>query len=71
MDLRTWLNQTPADERGRVAKEASTSVGYLWQLAGGHRKASIELAKALETATGGQVTRSDLRPDIWEAGNAA
>lgn len=38
--LRGWLAATSAEERERVAREARTSVAHLWQLAGGHRKAS-------------------------------
>ena len=71
MNLRDWLNSVDSNERERVADAAGTSVGYLWQIAGTHRKASTGLAKAIEVATDGAVTRHDLRPDIWEQGAAA
>jgi DNA-binding transcriptional regulator YdaS (Cro superfamily) len=71
MNLRDWLNSVDSTERERVAGAAGTSVGYLWQLAGTHRKPSTDLAKAIEAATAGVVARHDLRPDIWEQGAAA
>lgn len=66
MDIRTWLSGADKPERERVAREAGTSVAYFFQLAGGHRNASIELAKRIERATGGLVSRRDLRPDFFD-----
>ena len=63
--LRTWLSKTPPEQRQRVAEDAETSVAYLWQLSGGHRKASLEMAKRLQDATEGQLTIEGLRPDIF------
>lgn len=62
--LREWLHGATDSERERVAAEAGTSVAYLWQLSGGHRKASIELASRLQFASDGALTVSGLRPDI-------
>lgn len=62
--LRGWLAATSAEERERVAREARTSVAHLWQLAGGHRKASPSLAERLQDASGGQITIAGLRPDL-------
>jgi DNA-binding transcriptional regulator YdaS (Cro superfamily) len=36
----------------------------------GSRMASVRMAKAIEKATGGAVTRHDLRPDIYDAPTA-
>lgn len=63
--LRDWLGQTNDPERQAMASRADTSVAYLWQLAGGHRKASLEMAKRLQDASGGQLTIQGLRPDIF------
>ena len=63
--LQQWLSKTPNDQREAVAEEAKTTVAYLWQLSGGHRKASLELAKRLRDATGGALTIEGLRPDIF------
>ena len=64
------MEATTADEREEVAKQAGTTVDYLWQLAGGHRKPSVELAKRLEAASkkiGKHMRRHELRSDIWDA----
>jgi len=63
--LRDWLGQTNNEERQALADRARTSVAHLWQLAGGHRKASLELAKRLEDASRGALTIEGLRPDIF------
>lgn len=64
MQLREWLRGATENERDALAKGAGTSVAYLWQLAGGHRKASIELASRLQAASNGAITVAGLRPDI-------
>lgn len=63
--LRKWMADTPTDQREAVAKKAETSVAYLWQLSGGHRKASLELAKRLQDASKKQLTIEGLRPDVF------
>lgn len=62
--LRDWLAKTPAPMRELVAKSAGTTVGHLWQLAGGHRKASAELAERLQDSSKGEITIAGLRPDL-------
>lgn len=62
--LREWLAKTPPDRREEVAKKAGTTVGYLWQLAGGHRKAAPEIAERLQEASEGEITIAGLRPDL-------
>ncbi|WP_178112101.1 hypothetical protein [Pseudomonas sp. SJZ085] len=51
--LRDLLANAANDRRQDVAAAAKTTVGHLWQLAGGHRKASAELAERLQDASGG------------------
>ena len=51
MQLKEWMNKATAEEREALAKAASTSVGYLWQISGYHRKPSSYLAKDLEQAS--------------------
>lgn len=63
--LRDWLAKASTEQRETLAKEARTSVAYLWQLAGGHRKASLKLAKALQDASSGALTIEGLRPDVF------
>lgn len=69
--LRNWLGQTKDAQRQELAEEAGTSVAYLWQLAGGHRKASLELAKRLQDASRRELTIEGLRPDIFGGSKAA
>ncbi|GAB2798936.1 hypothetical protein GCM10027040_27370 [Halomonas shantousis] len=69
--LRDWLAQAPEAKREQVAASANTTVPYLWQLAGGHRKASLEKAKRLQDASGGELTIEGLRPDIFGTHQAA
>ena len=62
--LRDWLANATNDRRQAVAAAAKTTVGHLWQLAGGHRKASAELAERLQDASGAEITIAGLRPDL-------
>ncbi|QKZ05854.1 hypothetical protein [Pseudomonas eucalypticola] len=62
--LRDWLANATNVRRQDVAAAAKTTVGHLWQLAGGHRKASAELAERLQDASAGEITIAGLRPDL-------
>ncbi|NNA99257.1 transcriptional regulator [Pseudomonas gessardii] len=64
--LRDWLARASNDRRQLVAATAKTTVGHLWQLAGGHRKASADLAERLQDASGGEITIAGLRPDLLD-----
>lgn len=52
-------------KRGELAATVGYSPDYLWQVATDRRKASHKLARAIEEATHGSVTRYTLRPDIF------
>ena len=49
--LREWMSATCAAEHSILAKLAKTSRGHLYQLAGGHRVASAQLAGRIEQAS--------------------
>lgn len=66
MEVKEWLKRHLEKERKALALQVGTSVNYLYQLAGGHRQASPELAKKIEEATEGAITKQELRPDIWD-----
>ena len=66
IQISEWLNSHCDSERKQLAESAHTTVGYLWQLAGGHRKASLELASRLSTASKGSLTLEGIRPDLAE-----
>lgn len=65
MKLLTYIEGM--DRRRELAAACGASPDYLWQIATGwnKRKASHELARRIEEATAGEVTRHDLRPDIY------
>lgn len=64
LHLREWLASASVERREEVAAKAGTSVGHLWQLAGGHRRASADLAGRLQVASGSEITIAGLRPDL-------
>lgn len=59
------------DRRAALARALDASPDYLWQIGKGIRKASFKLAKEIEEATGGTITRHDLRSDIFGIGPKA
>lgn len=63
MDLHTYIADT--GRRRALADTVNANPDYLWQVATGRRNASTSLATAIEAATGGEVTRASLRPDVW------
>ncbi len=50
--MRDYLRRASKAERDDVAVVCNGSVGYLYQVAGGHRYASAYMAMRLEEATG-------------------
>lgn len=48
-----------------MAADAECSAAVLYMIAKGFKRAGHKLAKSIETATAGKVTRYDLRPDIF------
>lgn len=57
--------------RAKVAEAIGTSDQYLYQIETGRRKASRLMAMAIERETAGQVTRQQLRPDLYPTEVAA
>lgn len=66
MELKAYYQLLSTEQRRALATALSTSVPYLSQLAHGHRRASVAKAKSIEVATGGEVCRHELRPDIFD-----
>lgn len=71
MDLKTHLNSLNRRGKEQFALRLGTSVGFLAQIAYGHRRCSPDLAIAIERETGGAVTVADLRPEFAESLRAA
>lgn len=63
-DMQAWLTNASTDERQRVAEHSGISVGYLWLIAGGHRKPSEDVATKLHRATNGQVSAFSFFPKL-------
>lgn len=65
MDLKTYISDMAV--RRQLARACGTKPEYLWQISKEWRgrKPSVELAKKIEDATDGIVTRHDLRPDVF------
>lgn len=71
MDLKTYLNPLSRAGKEQLAVQLGTSVGFLSQIAYGHRRCSPDLAIAIERETGGSVTVADLRPEFAKTLKAA
>ena len=59
--LMDWLNNATAEQ----IKKTGASPSQIRLIAYGHRKAAPEYASLIEAATGGLVTRQQLRPEDW------
>lgn len=69
MTLTEYLKTLDADGKEVYARACGTSLGYLYLIAGGHRKASPGVnGNALKIAeqSGWLVTPHELRPDIYQ-----
>jgi hypothetical protein len=63
-DMQSWLSTASVSERERVATAAGISMGYLWLIAGGHRKPSEEVATQIHSATSGRVSAFSFFPKL-------
>lgn len=60
-----WLGMEPT-EREQFAMRCGVSPAYLDHVSTGYRKASVgKLAPRIEQESQGQVTRQELRPDVF------
>lgn len=62
--LKQYLKEIGKKEAKKLAEQCGTTLGYLLQVAGGHRKAGESLAIELEKATNKRVLCEQLRPDV-------
>lgn len=65
MELLKYI-ETP-ERHAQLAKDVGTSQGWLWQIATGWRgkRASAEMAVKIEVASKGEISRAELRPDLF------
>ncbi len=69
MNAAEFIRVYGLDEAEKVSKAAGTKLVYFRQIATKFRTPSPRLAKKLEKASKGRLSRQSLRPDIW--GDAA
>ena len=63
--LLAYINNSSLDERARFCSSVGTTEGYLRKACSTSQKIGPMLCVSIERATGGAVTRRDLRPDDW------
>lgn len=68
--LRTYLTTLNSEEQAAYARRASTSIGYLRKAMSKGQRFDGALARLLHIESGGCVCLTDLRPDIWPAGES-
>lgn len=66
MDLTQYLGLTEAPTASELARKAGVSPALLYQWRTGRRPVPVERCADIERATGGAVTRRDLRPLDWK-----
>lgn len=49
--VKAWMLASTSVERDLLAEKVGTTIGQLYQLSGGHRQASAEMAGRIESAT--------------------
>ena len=64
MDFKTHFGSLTKSARATLAERCKTSVGFLVQVAYGHRRAGESLCINIERETNGAVRCEDLRPDV-------
>lgn len=69
MNLDAWIKNHPREKRVEVreslAKKLGVSESYVRSMVNGNRTIPAEFAIPIENATGGQVTRHEIRPDLY------
>lgn len=71
MNLHTYLQQQGGTVRPdcpvtlKIAAAAGCAPTTLYMIARGHKRAGWKLAAGIQDATDGEVSRADLRPDVF------
>lgn len=64
MNLQAYFDRYGTQHVSRIAEMAGTNLAYLQQCKYGTRRMSGDLAVVLEDVTDGEMTASELRPDL-------
>ena len=65
MDLQMYFEGKPRGSKASLARSLGITKTWMGLLISKRRIPSAELAMEIERQTGGEVTRQDLRPDLW------
>lgn len=65
MELKTYIESLERGKAKELAASLSISSSYLSQMASGKTAISPTRCVEIENATGGEVSRKDLRPTDW------
>ena len=67
MNIKSFLDSIPPDEREAFAVRCGTSIGHLRNISYGYRSCAESLAINIERETHGAVRVEELRPDVdWQ-----
>lgn len=71
MDLKTYIDDPK--RKAALARATGADPQWLWQIATGWRnkRASPALALRIDTATNGEISKQELRPDIFGVESAS
>ncbi|HDT3130574.1 TPA: helix-turn-helix domain-containing protein [Klebsiella variicola] len=63
--MKEFWDSLTKEQQSTLAASVDSTTGYLRLVFNGYKKAGFNLAKKLENITSGQITKFDLRPDIY------
>ncbi|MGR9097190.1 transcriptional regulator [Klebsiella quasipneumoniae] len=63
--MKEFWDSLNKEQQSTLAASVGSTPGYLRLVFNGYKKAGFNLAKKLENITSGQITKYDLRPDIY------
>ncbi|EIX9371920.1 TPA: YdaS family helix-turn-helix protein [Klebsiella pneumoniae] len=63
--MKEFWDSLTKEQQSTLAASVGSTPGYLRLVFNGYKKAGFNLAKKLENNTSGQITKYDLRPDIY------
>ena len=63
--MKEFWDSLTKEQQSTLEASVGSTPGYLRLVFNGYKKAGFNLAKKLENITSGQITKYDLRPDIY------
>lgn len=63
--MKEFWDSLTKEQQSTLAASVGSTPSYLRLVFNGYKKAGFNLAKKLENITSGQITKYDLRPDIY------